>query len=360
LRNSILRPVNTQSRRELLQFATGSALLLLLPACRRTPKEQRERVLAALVEQLIVPDTRALVVKSRKLETSLTEFVRGPSDSTLLASRAAFRSALLAWEAAACFKSGPLLSSGSLLRVLFWPTKAVALDSLVQSRAAIDQLSTLAVDQKGLFAIEHLLFPVGAEAEATQIRLVSREGERSRWLLCGLSRLVTEAAHKTSDELRDGASLQSSLLAGEHESIKLLLNNIGSSVSSVITDPGAVLRDEVASSPTELRGGPSHSAFAIASSRIAAAQRLYSGEADGSLAALVKDSAPEVHAQVETEFARALSDLRALPERVAPNLVPASARRATALAVHALEVAVKNDLANALGVPLLFGLPHDD
>jgi predicted lipoprotein len=343
-----------------LQYVTGGALSLLLPACRHTPKEQRDQVLAALVGQLIVPDTQALFVKSRKLETSLAELVRRPNDDNLLASRAAFRSALLAWEAAACFKSGPILSTGSLLRVLFWPTKTAALDSLVQSRAALDQLSTFAVDQKGLFAVEHLLFPLGGAAGAAETRLIAPEGERTRWLLCGLARLISESARLTKDALGDGAALQASLLKGEHESIKLVLNNIGSSVSSVITDPGAVLRTEVESAPAEVRGGPSRLAFAIAESRIAASQRLYSGESGGSLAALVKESAPEVYAQVESDFTRALTDLRALPENVAPDLAPASARRAAALAVHALEVVVKNDLATALGAPLLFGLPHED
>ena len=313
-----------------------------------------------MVERLIVPDTHALLVNSRKLETSLTELVRAPNDGRLRASRSAFRAALLAWEAAACFKGGPLLSTGSLLRVLFWPTKTVALDALLRSRAALDQLSALAVDQKGLFAIEHLLFPLGEDAAAAENRLVSSEGERARWLLCGLSRLVTESAQLTQQALGDGTALQDSLVKGEHESVKLLLSNIGSSVSSVITDPGAVLRSELDSSPREQRGGASLLAFAITESRIAAAQRLYSGESERSLSALIKDSAPDVHTQVASDFARALADPRALPENVAPNLAPATARQAAAAAVHALEAVVKSDLATALGVPLLFGLPHDD
>jgi predicted lipoprotein len=332
---------------------------MVLAACQRTPKAQRDRVLAALVEQLIVPETQALLLKSRKLETSLSDFVRNPNQSTLLAARAAFRSALLAWEAAACFKSGPILATGSLLRVLFWPTKTGALDALVESRAALDQLSALAVDHKGLFAIEHLLFPLRGEPSA-EMRLISPAGERTRWLLCGLARLVTESARLTQVTLGDGAALQTSLQQGEHESIKLVLNNIGSSVSSVITDPGAVLRTEIESAPAEVRGGASRLAFAITEARIAAAERLYSSKSAGSLADLVKDRAPEVHAQVATDFTRALAELRALPDDVAPDLAPLSARRAAALAVHALEAVVKSDLATALGAPLLFGLPHED
>lgn len=333
---------------------------MLLPACQRTPKEQRDQVLTALVEQLIVPDTQALLLKSRKLETSLSELVRKPDQSTLLAARTAFRSALLGWEAAACFKSGPILSTGSLLRVMFWPTKTAALDRLLQSRAALDQLSALAVDQKGLFAIEHLLFPTRGEPEALENRLISAEGERARWLLCGLSSLITESARLTRETLADGASFKASLLEGQHESIKLVLNNIGSSVSSVITDPGAVLRSEVESATADVRGGASRSAFAISESRVAAAGRLYSGESAACLATLIKDSAPEVHSRVESDFARALADLRALPENVAPDRAPVAARRAAARAVHALEAIVKSDLATALGAPLLFGLPHED
>jgi len=335
-------------------------LTLLLTACQRTPKEQRDRVLTALVEELIVPDTHALSQKSRKLETSLTEFVRQPSESTLLSSRTEFRSALLAWESAACFKSGPILSTGSLLRVMFWPTKTVALDGLIRSHAALDQLSTLPVDQKGLFAIEHLLFPDGAQAGDLQSRLISPEGERSRWLLCGLAALVSEAARATEQALGDGTEFRRSLLDGDHESIKLVLNNIGSTVSSVITDPGAVLRTEVESAPSDVRGGASGLAFAITESRITAAQRLYSGKSSACLAALVQATAPDVHMQVVTDFERALTGLRALPANVAPALAPASARRAAAGAIHTLEVVVKNDLATALGVPLLFGLPHED
>ena len=101
-----------------------------------------------------------------------------------------------------------------------------------------------------------------------------------------------------------------------------MLNNIGSSVSSVITDPGAVLRTEIESAPAEVRGGASRLAFAITEARIAAAERLYSGKSAGSLADLVKDRAPEVHAQVATDFTRALAELRALPDDVAPDLAP--------------------------------------
>jgi len=343
-----------------LQFATAGALSMLLPACERTPKEQRDRLLAALVEELIVPDTHALFTKSRKLETSLAEFVRKPNQSTLVAARIAFRSALLSWEAAACFKSGPILSSGALLRVMFWPTNASAIDGLLQGHAALDQLNALAVDQKGLFAIERHLFPTGAQAEASELRLISAEGERARWLLCGLSSLVTESARLTKEALGDGSAFRASLQEGGHESVKLVLNNIGSSVSSVITDPGAVLRNEVESAPTAVRGGVSCSAFAITESRIAAARRLYRGESAASLAALVEDRAPDVHAQVEADFTRALAGLRALPANIAPALAPDSARRAAAAAVHALEVVVKGDLATALGAPLLFGLPDED
>ena len=343
-----------------MQFATGSALGSLLPACQRTPKEQRDRLLADLVEEQIVPDTRALLTKSKKLESSLADLVRNSGQTTLLSARAAFRATLLAWEAAACFKGGPILATGSLLRAMFWPTKTSALDALIRSRAPFDRLNELAVDQKGLFAIEHLLFPLEDRETGAEIALISADGERVRWLMCGLARLVRESAQLTCDTLGDGAALRVSLQRGEHESIKLLLNNIGSSVSSVITDPGAVLRNEIEKVPTEVRGGPSRLAFAITESRIAAAQRLYSGESDGSLASLVKRNAPEVHDQVASDFARALKQVRALPEDVAPDRAPAPARLAAAAAVHALEAVVKSDLATALGVPLLFGLPHED
>lgn len=343
-----------------MQFATSGTLALLLPACQRTPKEERRRVLTALVEDLVVPDTRALVLKSRQLESSLAELVRAPGEASLLAARTEFRAALLAWESAACLKSGPLLESGSLLRVMFWPTKTLALDGLVSSRAPLDRLNALPVDQKGLFAIEHLLFPAGDRRAEREARLLSSEGEHSRWLLCGLARLVTESARLTQHTLGDGGLFVRSLLGGDHESIKLILNNIGSSVSSVITDPGAVLRTEVESAPDEVRGGVSRLAFAITESRIAAARRLYSGESSASLATLVRTSAPEVHEQVAADFERALADLRALPADVAPALAPTSARRAAANAVHTLELIIKNDLATALGAPLLFGLPHED
>jgi len=243
---------------------------------------------------------------------------------------------------------------------MFWPTKTAALDGLVRSHAALDQLGTLAVDQKGLFAIEHLLFPAGGQLGDLQNQLISPEGERSRWLLCGLAGLVSEAARATKQALGDGREFRRSLLDGDHESIKLVLNNIGSTVSSVITDPGAVLRSEVESGPDEVRGGASQLAFAITERRIAAAQRLYAGESSACLAELVKATSPEVHTQVTTDFERALTDLRALPANMAPALAPPSARRAAASAVHALELVVKNDLATALGAPLLFGLPHED
>jgi predicted lipoprotein len=341
-------------RRRALLFRAGVlALGVALPSlggCQRLPA--RKRVLAALVEGLAVPDTRELVRASRALETALGELLRSPTVPALSAARAGFRASLLAWQRAACFKNGPIVETRALLRALFWPCKTAALDALLESSRL--SLAELTVNQKGLFAIEHLLFAGGSDARAVELLLTSGAGERRRSVLFGLSHQVTECAEATQSALGDGRSFARTFAAREQESLNLLVNQMVASVESVVAERGAILRSEAPPPKNQLQGGPSESAVAIANVRISGAHRLYSAGSSDSLAGLVSAVSPPIHAQVELAFARAEAALGVLSELATLERPPTLALRAAATAARELERVLKVDLANALGVSLIF------
>ena len=100
---------------------------------------QREQVLRALVEQVVVPNTARVAEDSRRMEREISRLLAEPTLSTLRAAQAQWQRALLSWKRADVFRSGPIAHSNSLLRAMFWPVRTGAIEALLQSAESIDE-----------------------------------------------------------------------------------------------------------------------------------------------------------------------------------------------------------------------------
>ncbi|HKQ69519.1 MAG TPA: imelysin family protein [Polyangiaceae bacterium] len=346
---------NAVHRRSFLQALLPCAVA----SCRRpaTP----EAVLAAIVQDLMVSDVEALVATSRRLEASTGDLARAPSEQNLSDVRARWREATMAWKRASCLRHGPLVETSALLRALYWPPRKGATFGIAAAKLDLHGVDELGVDQKGLFAIERLVFARAAGAPASAS---SPDGDRARQLTAALASNVTRCAENAARSLGDGTAYAATFAARGQESTSLLVNQM---VDIVEAASGHLAR--VAGSHTaqgrDVEGVLSRTELEIPLWLLSGTERVYLGGRRGGLGALVKLGAPAIDEHVRAAFAKALATVRAIaeaPRTSRPDADPSDEEGLgrAARAVKELEVTAKTDLASALGVTLTFAGPDAD
>jgi predicted lipoprotein len=344
-------------RRKFLGRAGAALAIAAGPAwgCRKAPP--RQAILASLVEELVVPDVQAVLARSRAIEESAAVLAHEPSQANLDRTRGRWREALLAWRQAYCFRNGPLVTTSAFLRAAFWPTRLLAVDALARGQQAIDDAAVreLGVDEKGLFALEHLLFgpPAGVLVERQ-----TAAGDRSRHLVVSLAHAVTISAEAAASTLGDGKTFGAAFAARGQESVSLLVNQLADTIETIASSRLARLLGlgGRAPRPNDIEGLPSAMMFQIPRALVAGTERVYLGGTGNGLGALVRAVSPAIDDRARAAFARSGAALDAL---VAVPIAEALAGRradleAASRAVKDLEVALKTDVSSALGVTLVF------
>jgi uncharacterized protein len=342
------------------------ALLLVVPgvpfafaACERRPPT-REEALRELVLEVVVPDTAEVDASSVALLRDLRSFEATPAPSALVAARASFRRALLAWKRAACFGVGPLVETSALVRAAFWPVRTVALEETLAKASLLDErfVAELGVDLKGLYALEHLLFPTDPAS------LEGVSAARRRRLMTLVAQGVREHAGRVKRALGDGEDFTRRFVEAGQASLSQLVERLIVVVEHVAAHRLALVADLEQSAMLKaafVEGAPSGTSQEIALTELVAAERLYRGATGRGLEALVSTTAPAVRDRVDERFTRALATLRAVG---APLEVAAGSKRdalsAAAAAAKALELALKVDLTAALGVTITFAATDGD
>jgi predicted lipoprotein len=109
------------------------------------------------------------------------------------------------------------------------------------------------------------------------------------------------------------------------------------------------------SRPIDVEGGPSGVSHKLGAAVLEVTAALYDGEQGQGLGALVAAVAPAAHERVHGAFATALASIKSFDEPLeAVALADPSKIDALLTACKALEVALRADLASALGVSLTF------
>ncbi|MFZ5894901.1 MAG: imelysin family protein [Myxococcota bacterium] len=353
-------------RRALISGSGAWATLSLigLTHCQRAPR--REEVLVQLVREVMVPETRALVKTSEHLRHAVSTLSATPTLASLGFARTAFAQALLAWKAAQCFKSGPLVETNALVRASFWPARPAAIESLVNGADAIDpaRVEALGVDVKGLYALEYLLYPVALSEEAALALLSSEPGRRRLRLADALASDIYACSARANTALGNGSDWERRFSQASKQGIdKVVTQMIATAETLAVNHIGSVLglAESNLLKPSDVEGAPSQLSQRLVLTELEAIEKLYRAGDGDSLSALVRGIAARIDDRVQRAFAEARHAVSALgaPLEVVVKRDRTLLSRALA-ATKALEIALKVELASALGVTLTFQMGDGD
>ncbi|MGC4095068.1 MAG: imelysin family protein [Polyangiaceae bacterium] len=222
------QPALMSERMQRRNFGRACASALLagsLPlACQRAP--QRGEVLAALVREVVVDETRACLHESQRLRAACATLSQHCTQAGLESARSALGAALGAWKRVGCFKSGPLVETNALLRATYFPARPALIEELLLQHGELDatRVDALGVDSKGLFALEYLLFPFGNEGPRT-LDHFDKEPRR-RQLSVLLADTVARGVEAAATQLGDGALLAEQFARGGQQSLSRLVNQL--------------------------------------------------------------------------------------------------------------------------------------
>jgi predicted lipoprotein len=342
------------SRRAWLRQNALAGLWLASGACKRAPT--RPEVLEALVLEQVVPDIRALPGVSNRLRVALESLAEAPSSAALVTAQAAFRAALLAWQRAQTFRSGPLVESNTFLRAAFWPVRGANLEQLLTGNAPLDaaRVEALGVDAKGLFALERLLWerPQGAP----EGWLEGPHAPRARRFAQLLAEDIATRVAAAASTLGDGRSFARSFAAEGQAGLTRLITQNVETLESIAVDRlqrALALHQQGRLRLGELPADFSGLSLSISRVQLEALHAQYRGQDERGVSALVAQAAPQIAPHIETLYQEALSALRALELPMAEALVrvPGQVERALER-VKALEIAYKAELSSALAITL--------
>jgi uncharacterized protein len=349
-------------RPERRDFLTNGAIFwascVLGQGCHK-PRTKRE-VLSELVLEVVAPDLRAVVAASQKQRDIVAAFRDAPTLASLRTARQACRVALPAWKRAHCFRSGPMVDTNALLRAAFWPPRPAAIEAVVTGVAPIDDalVEALGADAKGMYAVEALLFPLDLDETRVLAAFEGGSGERRRTLLFALARNVASHAQSANRALGDGHAFAERYGAAGQESVSRLVNQMVSSVESLaFSRLGIVLglAESRMLKPADVEGWPSGSSTALALAELTGIERLYGTSKRGGLRELVRVASPAIDLRVQQRLDEALKAVRQLSAPLERVVMDNRAALAAAVAsTKALELALKVDVASALGVTLTF------
>jgi len=353
-----------QRRAALRGLAALATLSLPNLGCRHVP--QREEVLFELVQRVVVSDTRAVLDKSQRLSRAVTSFAAAPAVNSLASARAALREALLSWKRAQCFKNGPIVETNALVRAMFWPARPSAIEALVKSTDVLDaeRVKALGVDAKGLYALEYLLFPAGlGDAETVGLLAAGPDRRRSR-LVDLLADGVFQYVRRANEVLGDGSEFARRFAQASKLSVNKLVGQMVSTIETLAVnrlDAVLGLAQSRLLKPADVEGAPSRLSHELALAELVSVEHLYRSESNVGLSVLVHALAPAIDERVRRAFADVHQALARLPAPLELVVIENRALLTQALnATKALELALKVDLATALGVTLTFQATDGD
>lgn len=150
----------------LRSLIASAALLATLAACASDGPGEAE-TLASVTDNVIVPRYEALASETDALRGAIATACASPSDATLTAARDAWRRSVAAWTQSEASGVGPAQDRRSASRIA-WPiVQPERIDALIAERPDITAGaagSEISSTQRGLWAIEHVLFAADAPA----------------------------------------------------------------------------------------------------------------------------------------------------------------------------------------------------
>ncbi len=308
-------------------------------------------MLHALVTDVVLGMARDLRAESSALQAALQSLSSGASDVQLRSVQASFIRATLAWKRASAFRSGAFVSSNAFQRAAFWPARPASVDDVLQATETIDEqrVEALAVDARGLYALEYLLFDA---TSAHRLALANdSQAARARAYALELGNNVHGYAHRLQRLLGDGHDFAKSFAAGGKGSVDTL---VAQALDTLAVVQGKFDRVERARRenlplPFAVEGYFSGTSNQIVHAILNGARELYLGDGHGGLSDLVAAASEPIDQHVRATFTEAERQLQELgvPLEVALDEQP-SRFQAAAAAVRELRHVLEVEMHSAL------------
>lgn len=284
------------------------AMAVLAAACAAGP--DRSETLAEITDDAVVPAFAAAASAAADLDAAVAAWCRDHGD--LAEARSAWRAAVAAWHRTEPAWAGPVAMERTDALIDYPVTVTDAIDELVAGRGVdepVDAARDLASTQRGLGAVEYLLFRPEADTDPIVCDLLAaltgsiadaaaavRGWWADDWLGAGpyADRLAGrgDGAMTSNDALGD-------LVAGIVESLKrTTLGELGPATGITTLEPD----------PDELGEGAAGAAAATMAARLEGIAAVYSS----GLGSLVAARSPEVDAAIVEDIDDALRRLRAV------------------------------------------------
>jgi predicted lipoprotein len=330
-------------RRRALEGLGAVAASFIVAGCERIP--ERDAVLRATVVRVVEPAARRVLDETRALDAALRPLAERAEPGPLEPARGALARTLVAWRRASAFRAGPFVDSHAFVQAMFWPVRGKDVDALLERAGTLDaaSLERAGANQKGLYALEYLLFgrserPFGA-AEAHLVRALAAN--------------VLEHAERGVRGFSGSANYAERFAGAGQDGVAQLLALTTDAVEIVFAKLDRVRRGHAAGSvePTAVEGYWSHGSLELALALLAGAETLYAGAKGGGLAPLVAVAGPAIADHAQALFTRARGKLGALGgplERVVTTASIALSDAADELL--SLERTLKVEVAGALGL----------
>lgn len=271
-------------------------------------------MLSALVTDVVLGMARDMRTESSALHAALRALSNQPSVEHQRSAQAAFTLATLAWKRASTFRAGPFVSSNAFQRAAFWPARSQLIDDVLDSPEPIDEprVEALAVDARGLYALEYLLFDA---ANASRMAISSDlHGARARAYALELGANVRGYADRVQRSLGDGQAY-AKRFAGEHKaSLDALVAQALDTLSVTLGKFDRIerARRENVPLPAAVEGYFSGTSHQIVLAIVTGTRLLYSGGGKGGLSELVAAASQPIDDHVRQSFDAAEQQLGAL------------------------------------------------
>ncbi len=362
------------SRRRLL--ASLALLPLAAVACSEPPADtfDRNAMLAALADNVCVPLARTVADTQRALATAAAAFADAPSAAGLTATRDAWRAARGPLKRAQAFFAGPMEALRLRSAIDWFPPDAAAVE---RALTGTDPLTVMAVDtlganQRGMPAMEYVLFAPGDEAATLAAFTTGPTAARRRDLLRATSAYAaTHAAeHAAAWDRTMGdyagqlarAGRGSTTFTTTRAAVDLVVNQLIATVDSAAsmrlgiplgTSTGGVAQ------PDRVESRYSDASLTDIRALLEGVDAIYTGTLDGrtglGVRDLVRSRSTAIDDVVRMRSAAAMSALAAIPGTLREAVTREPARVQAALdGVRAWKRTLQVDVANLLGVTVTF------
>ena len=359
------------------------------PAASPTPSQapadtgavSRQEVLVNLTDTVMVPRYQAVAAEMDSLRDALHTLCANPTPDALDAARTAWRQARAPWMRTQAFWFGTVMERRSLSLLDWSPVEPARIETMLSERdavAASDVTEFLAATQRGLGAIEYIIFSdddsdgdgdgndaaiLAALTPADSIRCqyLTALGEVSAAETAGILADWTgaNAAGKAYAGYFNGTAASS--LLGKAAVDEIVRHSVFLTRSITDMRLGAALDGNGGieggnPDPDALLAGPGHNTVADIRNQVLGMQDLYQGGATGpGVGALVRGISPDADDRMTVHFGNVLMALdglsEPLPESIAGNPEPA---RNAHRQLQEFQRALNTEVVSLLGVSVGF------